>query len=102
MVTSIPTLKETYQRNRLKGYALMITSEGTALIGNFVITIAGAIGFITLVNALSSVQPLFLLLMMILMSLFKPHILKEELGGSVLVIKFIAIGMILAGVYLIG
>ncbi len=62
---------------------------------------AALTGYITLVNALSSVQPFFLLLFMIVLSRFFPHIVEESLERKVLIQKGIAIVCMFIGVYII-
>jgi hypothetical protein len=56
---------------------------------------------VTLVNALASVQPFFVLAFAVALSIFYPKILKEEIGRSAVALKLIAIAMMFAGVILI-
>ena len=71
------------------------------LVGVLLITIAMAIGYVTLVNALSSVQPFFVLLFAVILSVFYPKILKEEIGKSAVLLKLIAITLMFIGIILI-
>ena len=59
--------------------------------------IAASIGYITLVNALSAIQPFFVLILTIIISIFFPKILKEEIKKSAISQKLIAIVMMFAG-----
>ncbi len=65
------------------------------------IIIATSIGYVTLVNALSSVQPFFVLLFTVVLSVFYPKILKEEINKTVMFQKLIAIILMFVGVMLI-
>lgn len=56
---------------------------------------------LSLVAALSTTEPLFVLLITTLLSLFMPKILKEEINKSTLSLKIISIILIMLGVYLI-
>jgi hypothetical protein len=51
------------------------------MLGILSITLAAARGFITLVNALSSLQSFFILLLTLVISAFYSQNLKEEIGG---------------------
>ncbi len=62
---------------------------------------AAQTGYVTLINALISTHPFFLLLFTVLLSVYRPDILKEELGGGRVLNKLIAMGAIFAGVLLI-
>lgn len=64
-------------------------------------TVATAIGYVTLVHALTSIQPLFVLLFAVIGSIFYPKLLKEEIGASTLAKKFVGIILMIAGVILI-
>ena len=78
--------------------AMLVTlNETLNLVGVFLLTAAAAYGFITLVEALASTQSMFLFIFAVIISIFKPKILKEELGKSTLMAKFIAIALIIAG-----
>lgn len=85
----------------VKSIGLMALSETIGLIGLLLVTIGTSIGYVTLVNALTSVQPLFVLLLAVILSIFSPKILKEEIGRSALLQKIIAIIIMFVGLYLI-
>ena len=61
-------------------------------------TIATSIGYITLVNALSAIQPFFVLALSVIISIFFPAILAEELDKATISRKVVAIAMMFAGV----
>lgn len=76
-------------------------SECLTLAGFLLITIAASISSATMVNALYSTQPLFVLFFTIILSIFYPRILKEEIGKSIVLQKFVAIILILGGALLV-
>lgn len=94
-------LVATVKKHGMKVVYGITTSEVITNIGGFVYTIAMAGGFATLVSALTSVQPFFTLLLAVMLSIFFPHILKEEIGKKTLIIKFIAIILIFIGAILV-
>jgi len=71
------------------------------LLGVLFFTIAVSKGFVSLVNALSSVQPLFVLLFTVILTLVYPHILKEKVDKVTIVKKTLAIVLMLTGAVLI-
>jgi len=101
IVLNIPTLKQVYRKSGARAYAVMATKEYVAFSGTLAITIAAATGFITLINALVSVQILFVLIFTIFLSLFFPKIVKEEIDKHTITLKAIATTAMLAGVYLV-
>jgi hypothetical protein len=77
--------------------ALIAVNNAIAMISVFIFTAAVALGSVTLVNALGSVFPLFLLLIVVLVGTVNPDILREELKKSVLILKLIAILLMVCG-----
>ncbi|MFB3895797.1 MAG: EamA family transporter [bacterium] len=98
---NISELKSVYRSTGFKPIGLIIGNETLTLVSTILGTAAIAVGFVTLCNALSSVQPLFVLLFTITLSIFSPQILKEELTKSGILVKFIAIILMFIGVLLI-
>ncbi len=101
IATNIDSFKTLYQEKKLRPFGFMSLSESLNLFGVLSITIATAIGSVTLVNALSSVQLFFVLLFTVLISIFYPQILKEEIGKSTVLLKSIAIAIMFIGAFLI-
>jgi hypothetical protein len=54
-------------------------------------------GFITLVDALSTMQHLFLLFLTIIISIFYPKILKEEINKRTVCFKLVAVVLLILG-----
>jgi hypothetical protein len=80
-----------------KAVRFILSSEFLYRSATALITYAAAFGSVTLVNALSAVQPFFVLFFMILFSVFMPHILKEDIGKQKILLKIVAITLMFAG-----
>jgi drug/metabolite transporter (DMT)-like permease len=78
-----------------------LLGEGTYIMGLVFSLIATALGYVSLVSALSGLQHFFVFIYMILLSLFVPNILKEELHSKVVIIKTVAIALMFVGTWLI-
>jgi len=56
---------------------------------------------VSLVTALSTTEPFFVLVIMLLLSVFVPRILKEEISKSVVSLKVVSIVLIMLGTYFV-
>ncbi len=92
------TVLRTLSRRVLSAMAL---SEVLALTALLMATIAMSVGPVTLVAALSSVQPFFVLAFALFLSRFFPAVLREETEARVLGLKLLAIILIVLGALLI-
>jgi len=101
VITNIESFKSIYRKQGLRPFGFISVSESLNMLGVLLITLAAAAGSITLVNALSSVQPFFVLIFTIIISIFYSQILKEEIKKSVVVRKVVAILVMFVGVLLI-
>lgn len=81
--------------------ALMSASETINILGIILITAATAKGFITLISALASIQPLFVYIIITAMSLFFPKILKETVHKKNTLARLAAICCIITGAILV-
>ena len=79
----------------------MSLAEILNIIALIFMTIAASVGFISLVGALTAVQPFFVLLFAIILSIFYPKIIKEEISKSTILIKFTATFLMFLGIILI-
>jgi len=70
----------------------------TALILYFA---AMSLGLASLVSAATSFEPLFVFIFAVLLSLFVPQVLKEDLGRSAIITKVLAVVLIVVGAWLI-
>ena len=100
-IKSFSSLLLTVKEHGKKVIFIISFSECLSLTGVLFITIATSIGYVTLVNSLSSIQPLFVLLFAVILSVFYPKILKEEIGKSTVLLKFVAIILMLIGAVLV-
>jgi len=81
---------------------LVLTTNLLGAAFDVAVIYAISLGPISLISPLLQTQGMFLLAYTVLVARFFPGILKEEVGLKVTGIKFLAILLILAGVYLIG
>lgn len=94
-------LRAAVRERGLKVAGLLTLNETLAMASTLCLTVALSSGFATLVTTLSSIQPFFVLIFAVFMSLFFPKILQEELGRSVLALKFVSILLMFLGAGLI-
>lgn len=94
-------LKAAVKEKGKKVVFVMSLSEILNLVGVLLITIAISIGYVTLATALTSIEPFFVLLFTIALSIFLPKILKEEIRKAVVLQKLIAIALMFVGVVLV-
>lgn len=94
-------LRDTLRDYGAKVVGVMALDESIALAANLFVTIAAAAGPITLVNALISTQPFFVLLFALVLSRFVPHLFREETRRATILQKLAALALIFAGVLLI-
>jgi len=80
---------------------IMLGSEIAAFLADISANIAISTTYVSLVVALGPLQPFFLLLFMIFISLFKPKILKEEIGKKTMALKFFSLILLFLGTWLI-
>lgn len=84
-----------------KSVHYIFLSEGLTFIGALIFLFAVSNGPVSIVSALSSVQPVYMLILALLFSIFLPSILKEEFTRKTLTIKIVAVLMIAIGAYLV-
>ena len=98
--TTWPAIKESFQVQTTAKVAFF-TGQASSALSSLLVNYAISLGSVALVNALQGLQYVFLLLIVALLSLNRPQLLKEELGGHVLVRKLLAIALIGGGLALI-
>jgi transporter family protein len=96
-----PELIKTVRKHGKRVVAVISINEVLNLLAVLFITIAVSTSYVTLANALSSVQPFFVLLFTVILSLFFPSILKEKISKSIIFLKLLAIILMFVGVILI-
>jgi len=85
----------------LRNVHILGVSEVFAFAAKLVLLAAFALAPVSLVSALSSVQPLFVLGLSLFLSLFVPSILKEEWSRDVLLKKSLSVVVIVVGAVII-
>jgi uncharacterized membrane protein len=80
---------------------IMSANELFALAATLCSVAAVSLGPVTLVTALSSLQPFFVLVFALLFSRFLPGVLKEETGAPTVLLKLASIALMFAGAVLI-
>jgi len=94
-------LVSTVKEHGKKVIGVIAANESLNLLGVLFIIIATAVGYVALVDALSSVSSFFVLLFAVILSILYPTILKEEIGKSVIFQKLLAIILMFIGAILI-
>jgi uncharacterized membrane protein len=88
-------------RQTLKSLHFIVFSEYATYCAWLLWAAAVALTNVSLVSAMGSVQPLYVLILIIMLSTFKPNILKEVFTRKTFVIKAIAILMIVIGTFFV-
>jgi drug/metabolite transporter (DMT)-like permease len=84
-----------------KIFVVAFAGEGTYVLGVICSLIATSLGYVSLVSALSGLQHFFVFVYMLLLSLFVPKILKEEINRQVVFLKVSAIALMFVGTWLV-
>lgn len=84
-----------------KPVGFVTLSETLNLVAVLVSTLAASTGFISLINALQSIHPFFLLILTTIFTLFWPQILEEKITQPILLRKAVSIGVMFVGILLI-
>jgi len=85
----------------IKKTALVYSAEIIGMCGMFLSYLAIQKGPISLISVTESFQSVFTLILVIIISVFIPKILKEEIGKKTITIKIISIILMIVGLYLI-
>jgi drug/metabolite transporter (DMT)-like permease len=75
--------------------------ESTYMLGTIFALIATSLGYVSLVSALTGLQNFFVFVFMVILSLFVPNVLKEEISRNVLALKIVAIALMFVGTWFI-
>lgn len=86
---------------RFKAIGFMSVSETLNVSALLSIVFASSIGYVTLVNAITQVQPFIVLALSVIASFLIPHIFKEEQGLKIFARKFGSISIMFVGVILL-
>lgn len=75
--------------------------ETLFVLGNIFFLDAVSTGYVSLVSATMSLEPFFVLLYTIILSIFIPRLLKEEVNKQTVILKFLAIAFMAIALFLI-
>lgn len=84
-----------------KKTALVYSAEIIGMTGMFLIYLALQKGPVSLVTVLEGFETIFIFILTIIISIFLPKILKEEIDKKTIILKIVAISLMLGGLYLI-
>jgi uncharacterized membrane protein len=79
----------------------LLADEVFDFLGRGAFIFAYAVGSVALVSSVAALQPFITLIYVIVLGLFVPGVLKEELDRKTIALKTIAVILIIAGVYLV-
>lgn len=94
-------LLDMIRNRRTKVVGLMLLAESLNMLAILSILVASSKGFVTLVNAITQVQPFIVLLLAVLFGKIAPQILREEGGKRVFIRKLGSITVMFIGVLLL-
>jgi drug/metabolite transporter (DMT)-like permease len=105
VLISFPSIRKSLRKNiSVMDRKLMLTIlfvDVIAWSGYLLFYIAVSIGYVSLVSAIGSIQPMIVFIFTIAITIHKPHILKEEISKKSLLLKSLAVILIFIGSYLI-
>ena len=93
-VKSLPSLG-------VRTFIVAFSGECAYLLGVICSLIAMSLGYVSLVSALSGLQHFFVFVYMLVLSLFMPKILEEEINGQILLLKIFAIALMFIGTWFV-
>jgi len=100
-IGSFKDFRNAVKKNGNSIITFIAISEALAVFGLFIFNIATQQASVTVVNAISSIQPLFMLVLAVIISRFFSHIIKEDISRKTLFLKFIAVALIILGAFLV-
>ena len=93
----LPEIRSIINKYGKKVFVVIAANEMLGLAGNFFFIVAASIGYVTLVNALSSLRTFFVFFIALILSFFYPHIIKEEKERKIIYLKLTAIVFMVTG-----
>ncbi|MEJ2242825.1 MAG: hypothetical protein P8Y18_11910, partial [Candidatus Bathyarchaeota archaeon] len=85
----------------VRTFIIAFSGECTYLFGVLFSLIAMSLGYVSLVSALSGLQHFFVFIYMLVLSIFMPRILKEEINRQVIILKIFAIALMFVGTWMV-
>ncbi len=93
--------KNTISQLTVKKTSVLLTSEILDYVGMVLYSLALSIGPVIIISSMHGFQPLFVLIFAIIVSIFAPHHLKEQIDKNTILLKILAIVLMGLGVYLL-
>lgn len=104
LVIILPSVKANVRKDMkqaAKSLAGILVSEGLGIMGSFSFLVAAAAAPVAIVSAMGTLQPLFVFILMLALSVFTPYVLKEIITRGVIGYKIIGTaGIIVAAIIL--
>ncbi|MFH0853311.1 MAG: DMT family transporter [bacterium] len=97
----IKSFNQTLKIKGWKGAWLYTLSETNSQIASVLFTLAVSVWFVSLASSVVTIQYLFVFLWTIILSKWKPNFLTEQVNRKIAAQKFIAIFLIISGIFLI-
>lgn len=90
-----------FKNNKFKILSINAINEIINIIGKIIINFVSLLMPVTLVSVVGGIQPFFVLILGVLLTLFFPNIIKENIKGKYLLQKLAAVFIMFIGVYLL-
>ncbi|MFA6097684.1 MAG: DMT family transporter [Candidatus Paceibacterota bacterium] len=97
----LPDLEDAARQGGKAAIGMILGSASLNSIGIILITVAMAMGSVTLTNTMLSIQPLFVLIFAVFISRYYPQLFREDLDRRTVALKLVSILLIVAGAILI-
>ncbi len=109
LLTVLPLLSRKPARREFAAYfrrgpfllSALLADEVFDFLGRGAFIFAYAVGSVALVSSVAALQPFITLIYVIVLGLFVPGVLEEELDRKTIALKTVAVILIIAGVYLV-
>lgn len=90
-----------FRKSGKKVISLNVLNESISVVAGLVFTYATLLAPVALVSVINGFQPLFVFLIGLLLTIFVPHIIKEDLGKKIILQKVVFILLMFIGAYLL-
>lgn len=109
LVTALPMLMNTSVRGEVTGFfrngmpaiSVLLYEETFMFLGMIFSLFAYGLGSVALVSSIGALQPILTMLLVLVLGLFLPGAIKEEVDRNSLVQKSLSFAAVVAGIYLI-
>ncbi len=94
-------IRTTARRHGAKSLGVIAVRDVINYLGVLCMFVAVSAGFVTLARTLTSLQPFFVLLFAVFLSMFFPKIMKEDIDRKTITLKVVAILLLVVGAVII-